>query len=68
MNLKIATNVAIAGASIGVLLSILYLLSRAFPDLIWVLIARIGIVREVLFTFISVTYLIFFIAFRSKQK
>jgi hypothetical protein len=68
MNLKVATNVAIAGASTGVLLSILDLLSRAFPALVWVLIARIGVVREVLFTCVSVAYLVFFIAFRSKLK
>jgi hypothetical protein len=68
MNLKIATNVAIAGASIQMLLTILFLLSRAFPALVWVLIARNGVVREVLYTCVSVAYLIFFIAFRLKQK
>jgi hypothetical protein len=68
VNLKVATNVAIAGASIGVLLSALFLLAKAFPGFLWVLIARIGILREVLFTCVSVAYLIFFIAFRSKQK
>lgn len=68
MNLKVATNVAIAGAAISVLLSLLFLLAKAFPGFLWVLMVKIGIVREVLFTCTSVAYLIFFIAFRSGQK
>lgn len=68
MDLKAATIVAIIGASLSVVLGVVNLIARFITPLREIFLAGHGSVVNILYTLVSVSYLVFFITLSSKQK
>jgi hypothetical protein len=68
VNLKTATKLAIAGASLSVALGVVNLLGRLVPSLVEIIYVGHGSLISFLYTLVSISYLLFFIAVASKQK
>jgi hypothetical protein len=68
VNLKTATKLAIAGASLSVVLGVVNLLGRLIPSLVDIIYVGHGSLIGFLYILVPLSYLLFFIAVASKQK
>lgn len=68
MNLKTATILAIVGASTATALNVIALIARYATAVAEVVYVGRGVIFNVLYLAVSVTYLLFFITLHGKQK
>lgn len=68
MSLKAATVVAIVGAAISVTLGVLNVIARYAPSFAEILYVGRGVIVNLAYIAVSVTYLVFFITLHGKQK
>jgi hypothetical protein len=68
MNLRTATTLAVVGAAISTVCQFLSVVARFVQPFARILYGGAGVFMNILFMFVSASYLIFFIILRSKQQ